>query len=112
MGKNATSYAFINSNGKVETFIRMDLPEGWSPPEGFSIVPNDELPDNYEMQQEIHDLQDIRFQRDQKLKDSDWTQVSDSPVNKEAWAIYRQALRDLPQNYNGTGPISWPSIPE
>jgi hypothetical protein len=29
------------------------------------------------------------------LKDTDWTQVADSPVDKTAWATYRQALRDI-----------------
>lgn len=41
----------------------------------------------------------VRNQRDQLLAQSDWTQMADCPltaVQKEAWAIYRQALRDLP----------------
>lgn len=40
----------------------------------------------------------IRIQRDKRLLDCDWTQLSDTPasVNKEAWANYRQLLRDLP----------------
>jgi hypothetical protein len=49
----------------------------------------------------------IRSQRNQMLKDSDWTQLSDSPVDKAAWALYRQALRDIttqPDPFN----ISWP----
>lgn len=37
----------------------------------------------------------IREQRNQLLKDSDWTQVADAPVDKTAWATYRQALRDV-----------------
>ena len=39
----------------------------------------------------------VRAKRDQLLKDSDWTQLPDSPADKEAWATYRQALRDLPE---------------
>ena len=35
----------------------------------------------------------VRDQRDQKLKDSDWSQVADAPVDKTVWATYRQALR-------------------
>lgn len=34
------------------------------------------------------------------LQSSDWTQSPDSPLSaesKQAWATYRQALRDLPQ---------------
>mgnify|MGYP000226306814 CR=1 FL=1 len=38
---------------------------------------------------------EVRNQRNQLLKDSDWTQVADAPVDKTAWAIYRQALRDI-----------------
>lgn len=38
----------------------------------------------------------IRLWRDAKLAASDWTQVADAPVDKAAWATYRQALRDLP----------------
>lgn len=37
----------------------------------------------------------IRFRRNQLLKESDWTQVADAPVDKIAWATYRQALRDI-----------------
>jgi hypothetical protein len=43
----------------------------------------------------------VRSQRDQLLAQSDWTQMADSPLSaeqKEAWATYRQALRDLPSN--------------
>lgn len=48
MGINATSYALIREDGKIETFIRLDLPEGWEPPEGYSIIPDDELPEGLE----------------------------------------------------------------
>lgn len=39
-----------------------------------------------------------RRQRDKLLAASDWTQMADSPLgeaSKAAWAVYRQALRDL-----------------
>jgi hypothetical protein len=38
----------------------------------------------------------IRNWRNYELSRTDWTQVEDAPVNKAAWATYRQALRDLP----------------
>ena len=38
----------------------------------------------------------VRAARDAALTASDWTQVADAPVDKAAWATYRQALRDLP----------------
>jgi hypothetical protein len=38
----------------------------------------------------------IKLWRNFQLAISDWTQIADSPADKTAWAIYRQALRDLP----------------
>lgn len=38
----------------------------------------------------------VRAARDAALSASDWTQVADAPVDQQAWATYRQALRDLP----------------
>ena len=35
------------------------------------------------------------YWRDCELADTDWTQLTDSPVDKAAWATYRQGLRDL-----------------
>ena len=48
--------------------------------------------------------------RNKKLLDSDWTQLPDAPVDKEAWAEYRQKLRDLPET---TDPLNivWPDRP-
>jgi len=43
-----------------------------------------------------------RKRRLEALQESDWTQVADSPLSeskKAEWAIYRQALRDMPQNF-------------
>jgi len=45
------------------------------------------------------------------LKESDWTQLDDVPVNKNDWIVYRQALRDLPENtQNFENPV-WPTPP-
>lgn len=38
----------------------------------------------------------IKLWRNAELARTDFTQLPDAPVNKEAWAEYRQALRDLP----------------
>ncbi len=38
----------------------------------------------------------IKLWRNAELAKSDWTQLPDAPVDKAAWADYRQALRDLP----------------
>jgi hypothetical protein len=38
----------------------------------------------------------IKLWRNAQLVKTDWTQLTDAPVDKAAWATYRQALRDLP----------------
>jgi len=53
----------------------------------------------------------IRADRDRRLAASDWTQVSDAPVDAAAWATYRQQLRDLPQNYILPSDVEWPEEP-
>jgi hypothetical protein len=40
--------------------------------------------------------QQIKLWRNAELAATDWTQLSDAPVDKESWAQYRQELRDLP----------------
>lgn len=58
-------------------------------------------------------LSQFKAQRDQLLKDCDWTQVSDCPIpNKAAWATYRQVLRDMPAqaNFDPANP-AWPTKP-
>lgn len=55
--------------------------------------------------------QDARAQRDELLAASDWTQVADAPVDQEAWATYRQALRDVPDQSGFPGEIAWPVQP-
>jgi hypothetical protein len=43
-----------------------------------------------------HKWEQIKLWRNAELARTDWTQLTDAPVDKEAWATYRQALRDLP----------------
>ncbi len=53
----------------------------------------------------------IRSQRTDKLKDSDWTQVADAPVDQAAWATYRQALRDITAQPGFPWDTQWPDAP-
>ena len=48
MGINATSLAILDSEGRVVTFVRRDVPEGWQPPDGCTAVPDDELPPGWQ----------------------------------------------------------------
>lgn len=55
----------------------------------------------------------IRAKRDSLLKDSDWSVAGDAnpKPSKEAWLSYRQALRDLPQNFKTPEEVIWPEKP-
>lgn len=53
----------------------------------------------------------MRQRRDRLLAASDWTQVADAPVDAAAWATYRQALRDVPQQEGFPDNIEWPEMP-
>jgi len=56
----------------------------------------------------------VRAERDRLLTASDWTQVADAPLSsakKQAWADYRQALRDIPQTQDDPDSIVWPETP-
>ena len=54
----------------------------------------------------------VRSSRSDKLKDSDWTQVEDAPVDKAAWATYRQELRDISAQAGFPWTVVWPTQPE
>jgi nitrogen fixation protein len=54
---------------------------------------------------------EIRTERDAKLTESDWTQVADAPVDQAAWATYRQALRDIPDQAGFPNEVNWPTEP-
>jgi hypothetical protein len=53
----------------------------------------------------------LRAWRDGELARTDWTQVEDAPVDKAAWATYRQALRDLPASNANPRLIEIPVAP-
>jgi len=53
----------------------------------------------------------FKYDRNIKLKRSDWTQVPDAPVDSAAWAVYRQQLRDLPANTTDPRNVVWPEPP-
>ena len=53
----------------------------------------------------------VRATRGEKLKDSDWTQVADAPVDQAAWAAYRQALRDITSQEGFPWTVEWPEQP-
>ena len=53
----------------------------------------------------------MRQCRDALLLASDWTQTLDAPVNRQAWAEYRQQLRDFPKNWTPSEVVEFPDTP-
>lgn len=67
-------------------------------------------------------MQLIRIERNQKLKNTDWSQGADVPQSlKDSYTTYRQALRDMPANNSSAtitdnnmtlANVTWPTEPE
>lgn len=45
------------------------------------------------------------------LAASDWAMMPDAPTDKEAWAAYRQALRDFPATWVPSEEANFPNPP-
>jgi outer membrane translocation and assembly module TamA len=65
----------------------------------------------YKAMKDAEQAKSVRQQRGEKLKESDWTQVADAPVDQAAWAEYRQALRDVTAQSGFPWTIDWPVQP-
>ncbi len=56
----------------------------------------------------------LRTERNARLAACDWTQMPDAPLTSEqraAWVVYRQALRDVPEQPGFPLEVSWPVEP-
>ena len=59
--------------------------------------------------------QAVKADRTRMLTDCDWTQMPDvnlSNTSKAAWAAFRQALRDVPNQPGFPFNVTWPSPPQ
>lgn len=78
--------------------------------------PSDDYVFNYLTKQwelsEILATQSALAKRQMLLIQSDWTQLPDVPLSdKEAWAVYRQELRDITSQPDFPNVIIWPTPP-
>jgi hypothetical protein len=53
----------------------------------------------------------LRLRRDTLLVQSDFRMVTDAPWDQAPWAVYRQALRDLPDVTTDPRLAVWPVSP-
>lgn len=64
-------------------------------------IENERLEEIERIENETDWWEELRFIRNEKLNLSDWSMMIDSPLSesdKNEWKIYRQYLRDLPEN--------------
>jgi hypothetical protein len=94
------------------TLIEVELPSNFS---DYEVHEWTYLNSTFDLVQDAGSVSvdDIRYERDKLLSVSDFTQLPDTPLSleeKEAWAVYRQKLRDLPNNYEPSEKVDWPVL--
>jgi hypothetical protein len=65
----------------------------------------------YKLLQENNLPYQMRAARNQLLAASDWSQLPDATCDREAWATYRQALRDFPATWTPSPEVNFPDTP-
>jgi hypothetical protein len=65
----------------------------------------------YKSMKDAEQAKAAREDRTRRLSATDWTQLADAPVDKTAWATYRQALRDVPAQAGFPWNVQWPDTP-
>ena len=94
----------------VEKEHEADMEVAQRKPKNMTWNPEDEKWNPYKMDEWTR----LRFERYPKLQASDFSQLADAPFTPEqkaAWAVYRQALRDLQEKYIGPDWVVWPTEP-
>lgn len=59
-------------------------------------------------------LNELRMHRNSRLSITDWTRMDDNGLDEESreiWAIYRQELRDITEQYSSLDDVVWPETP-
>jgi hypothetical protein len=59
-------------------------------------------------------IENLRKKRNQLLSETDWTRMDDNGLDdddREIWAIYRQELRDITNQYSSLENVVWPESP-
>lgn len=75
----------------------------------FKLV---DLDDEQKAAKDADQAKSVRDDRNKRLADCDWTQLADAPVDKAAWATYRQELRDISKQTGFPWDVIWPEKAE
>jgi hypothetical protein len=107
----------VIGNG-VTTDANGNTVEAWSVVDKFSdttdedgvVTTKAEHEADYTAKKDADAAASVRTQRDDKLKATDWTALSDVTMTAEM-TTYRQALRDVPAQAGFPSTITWPTSP-
>jgi hypothetical protein len=69
----------------------------------------------YKAQKDADQAKSVRQSRDDKLKETDWVVIKNLELNANipgVWEVYRQALRDIPNQSGFPWTITWPVEPQ
>lgn len=120
-------YAKVNSYGYIEYTVESTYPQegltelnydiGQSPGDWYSFNINTKTwVDTETQQQKYNNAAQIAIsKRDKLLYTSDWTQIPNNPLTTEqqqAWAVYRQELRDITSQSGYPFNVIWPTPPQ
>jgi hypothetical protein len=102
-------------NDEIEACLRQDFPEE----KHIFVDVTDDVniknikvsPDGTITTDTSYLYSEIRKKRNQLLADCDWTRLDDVQCDKQAWAAYRQLLRDLPSTVTDPTNVTWPVPP-
>lgn len=100
--------AFKPYDHRTQKLVRVDpyVEGNWV----YTVKVMDKSPDELALDRESQAM-NIRSTRNRLLTDSDWTQVADAPVDKQAWGTYRQALRSITEQEGFPWTVQWPRSP-
>jgi len=107
----------VVGNG-VTTDAKGNTVEAWSVVDKFAdttdedgvVTTKAEHEADYTAKKDADAAASVRTQRDDKLKATDWTALSDVTMTAEM-TTYRQALRDVPAQAGFPSTITWPTSP-
>lgn len=114
-------YAIIK-NGKVANMV-VAAPE-YAAEQGWVEAPNEvDIGWDYSQGQFVNNFQvdteqlavEARIERNRRIAETDWMVVKHLELNENVpgkWEVYRQALRDVPQQPGFPNEITWPTKPE
>jgi hypothetical protein len=111
---NTATGEVLESGATNVALSEIPLQEGQSIIEGIYDVETYKIIDGEAVEQVVDFFPTIRIQRNELLKESDWTQSNDCPLSdskKAEWVTYRQSLRDLPANNSSASSIDDVTFP-